>query len=238
MPVGHAPSKRYFSISKKGKIRYKDYNENKEYLYDYIEGILTRIELVEDTYEGEVITKWHLYLEDRDHSQIDVLQVGEASSAARSIITSLYCTPGQIGHIKISPYLKKVDGTSYTNVWYEHEGETVDWDKKVLEAVPDVEEVMVGSKRVLDDSERRKFFRALASQVKKKKLNTRPEPQPEAPRGQQPPATPEPANNEKRKSGPGNDASTSDPIYQQKQITDEELNTVDWDDMGDDDLPF
>lgn len=215
MPVGHQPTRRYFSISKEGKVRYKDPDTKQEHLYDFIEGILTKIDLVQDEYEGEVIYKWHFHLEDKEHTQTDVLQVGEASSAARGIIMSLFSVDGPIEHIYVRPYKKK--DVKYTNVWFEHNGETVDWDEQLIEALPEVDVIDTGYKKIPNDGERRKFIRGLAARVKKQKLNIRQN---------------EYESNQNRPSGPGH----SDPLEKQRVISDEELNTVDWDE--EDDLPF
>lgn len=243
MPVGHAPSKRFFSISKNGKIRYKDRDTNQEHFYDYIEGILTKIDLVKDEYEGEEIYKWHFYLEDEHHTQTDVLQVGEASSAARGILMTLFCVDGPIGHVYISPY-KKPD-SKFTNVWVEHNRQTVDWKEEVKNAIPEAQVVQIGTRQIVDDTERRKFFRLLAARIKNEKLGVSPAqaaataPRP-APGPMQQPATPAP--DKPAGSGPGmadaGSALYGDPARMQQVISDDELNSIDWDNMGGDDLPF
>jgi hypothetical protein len=165
MPVGVHDKKNYYSISKDGKIRYK--SGNQEHLYDYIEGNLTKIDLVKDEYEGEVNFRYHFYL--TDSNVTDILQVGEQSSAARGILLSLVSIAGPIQKIKIAPYAKTKDGKTYTNVWFEHNGQTSDWDKAILEQIPPVEEVKLQSgKTFLDDSARVAFFRKLAKRAKSK----------------------------------------------------------------------
>jgi len=175
MPVGHSDhsSRKFYSISKDGKIRHKNRATGQDEYYDHIEGILTKIDLVEDEYEGEISHKYHFYLEDEQHTQTDVLQVGEPSSAARGIIMSLFSIQGPIGWIRIAPYQKDApDGKKYTNVWFEHNGQTVDWNQNALDRVPEVKEVIHNGKHFgFDDSERRQFYRQLAAVVRNQKIN-------------------------------------------------------------------
>ena len=166
MPVGNKPKSNYYSISKTGKIRHKGKDGN-EYFYDFIEGRLVKIDLVEDVYEGEVINKYHFYLEGDEET--DVLQAGESSSAARGIIMSLACIEGPIGVVRIAPYLKEHEGKTYTNVWFEHQGHTVDWKKEYVSRVPDVEELPTkGGKVYRDDTLRREYYRRMAQYIKGK----------------------------------------------------------------------
>lgn len=155
-----------------GRIRHRDRNGN-ETFYGEIEGILTGIELVKDEYEGAVNWKYHFRFEDQAHSQVDILQVGENASAARGILTTLICCddPEGIGWVKVSPYLGESDGTTYTNVWVEVNGHTVDWKDEVVESIPDVKVFTnaIGEKNI-DSSERRMFFRRIAKNITTKKL--------------------------------------------------------------------
>lgn len=177
MPVSKKSVKNYYSFLKNsektpegGRIRHVDRNGNEEFFGD-IEGILVGIELVKDEYEGAVNWKYHFKFEDQAHQQIDILQVGETSSAARGLLTTLVSCEEPIGWVKVSPYLKDSDGTTYTNVWTEVNGATVDWKDEVKAAIPDVVETKnaIGEKQI-DDSERRMFFRRIAKNITQKRL--------------------------------------------------------------------
>ena len=182
MPVEKGKTFSYFSISKEGKIRSTSGNDKDE-KYKFIWGVLVGIEFVKDSWEGETIYKYHFKLEDPSHGSMDILQVGEASSAARGMIMSLISIPGNIHQVKFTPFNKNHDGRTYTNVWVEHRTheadpweDTPEWDKKITKHLPDIKEVKLSDGRnILDDGERRKYIRGLAARIKKTKLNLRPD---------------------------------------------------------------
>ncbi len=180
MPVGNKPPTNYYSIGKDtGKIRYKKGND--EYLYDFIEGRLVRLELIEDEFEGEPSNKYHLHLANEDGTATDILQVGESSSAARGILMSLICIDGPIQHIRIAPYQKDHEGRVYTNVWFEHNGNTVDWKESITSKIPDVERIATKSgKEFTDDADRRQFYRRIAIELKKRLGQAQSDPIPQA----------------------------------------------------------
>ena len=180
MPVGNKPPTNYYSIAKDaGKIRYKKGED--VYLYDFIEGDLAKLELVEDEYDGEPSNKYHFHLTSQDGTETDILQVGESSSAARGILMSLICIDGPIQHIRVAPYLKEHEGRTYTNVWFEHNGQTVDWKESITSKVPDIERIPTKSgKEFTDDTERRQFYRRIAVELKKRLGQEAPAPIPTA----------------------------------------------------------
>lgn len=179
-PVGTRPSINYYSINKNGKIRATS-GEDKNAEYDFLWGVLTGIDLHKDEFEGETVYKYLIKLEGPLHGEQDILQVGEASSAARGIILSLYSIGGKINQVKLTPYNKIIDGRTYTNVWIEHRshqdndwGKTPEWDKVAVDHMPEQKEIVLSDgRKILDDGERRKFIRGLAARIKKNKLNVR-----------------------------------------------------------------
>lgn len=184
MPVKNRKPVTYFSISKfdpsdrdkKRSCKVRTKQDGKEYFYDVIEGLIVRIELEKDEYEGEKKFRWAFHFEDENHDALEILTVGETSSAARGIITTLASIEGPLGWISIAPYPKKgEDGKVYTNTWIEHNGETVDWLDVIKDNVPETKEVPVGDKIYIDDSDRRRYYRALVARIKKEKLNISPE---------------------------------------------------------------
>ncbi len=173
MPTFERTSRRYYTISKEdhpeGLIRRKD-REGNVYHTGGIEGILTSIELKEEEWEGERQIKWHFKFEDRAHSQTDILQIGETASAARGLLMTLVSCPGKAGWVSVAPYRSKNEDKTYTNVWVEINGQTVDWLEEVQENLPEVEYVEVGDKQVPNDTDRRQYVRKLAQRVLNEKL--------------------------------------------------------------------
>lgn len=168
MPVGANKTTNYYSLSKEvPKVRHKT-QDGRELFFDYIEGLLTRIDHVEDEYQGRKVYKFMFHFEPSDHSYKDILQVGENSSAARGILMSLYNVKGPIQHVKVAPYHKEHNGRNYTNVWFEHNGETVDWDKSITSKVPPVRTINAGGREMKDDADRIDFFRRMANQIKQR----------------------------------------------------------------------
>ena len=181
MPVENTESYSYYSISREGKIRSTS-GPDKGEQYDTIWGNLVGIDLMTDEYEGEKIMKWHFKLEDPEHSKVEILQVGEASSAARGIIMSLVSIEGNVHQVKFSPYRSSHGGKEYTNcaVYHRYDetapfDKTPKWSKQMMDGLPDVEEIQLSDRKVFDDGPRRIYIRQLAAHVKKQKLNLRKE---------------------------------------------------------------
>lgn len=178
MPVEEIKTVKYYSINKNGRIRSTS-GQDKDQQYESLWGILVGIELVEDSFEGKKNYKYQFKLEDPLHDHLEILQVGEASSAARGIILSLMSIPGRINLVHFSPYQKTVDDNAYTNVWVKHADKTgqawqeIEWDKKLTDHLPPQKEVRFGDRVELDDWERRKYIRGIAARIKKTKLNLR-----------------------------------------------------------------
>lgn len=179
MPVEEIKTVKWYSINKKGRIRSTS-GADKDHQYESLWGVLVGIELKEDVYDGEETFKYQFKLEDPIHSHLEILQVGEASSAARGIIMSLFSIPTERIHlVNFAPYTKTVDEKTYTNVWVKYAEDTgqqwqdTEWDKVVMEHLPDVKEVKVRDKTYLDDTDRRKYIQGLAARIKKTRLNIR-----------------------------------------------------------------
>ena len=237
MPAGHRPSINYYSINKNGKIRSTSGND-KDTEYDFLWGVLVGIDRMKDSYEGDVHHKWHFKLEDPLHGSMDVLQIGEKSSAARGLIMSLISIPGIIRQIKITPFNKNHDGKTYTNVWLEcreHEADpwenSPEWTKQVVDHMPEQKEVKLSDGSiVLDDGERRKYIMGLAARIKKTKIN--------APKtnGLADGERMDPATGEVMDHTAASEAAYREPAPEKVKQIPEEIHT-DFDDM-DDDLPF
>lgn len=177
MPTFDRPSYRYYTIAKNEHgelaVRRKD-KEGNLYWSDGIEGILTKIDLVEDSYEGKVTWKYHFYFEDPEHSHVDILEVPEWSPEAQDILKTLGSCEGEIGWVSISPYFKKDSEKVYRNVWIKVDGRQVDWLPELLKKIPGLHKVNAGSQQVTDDSRRRAFFRKIAKHVTSKRLAGQP----------------------------------------------------------------
>lgn len=174
MPFEKRQAYKYASISKEnhphGLIRHKDRDGN-EYHFGTIKGILTQIELKKDEYQGEERFVYHFKFEDREHTEVNILQIGEAASAARGLLTTLMCCEEPIGWVSVSPYRKEYEGKEYTNVWVEVNGHTVEWKDEVKQKIPDTREVEFGGKIHIDDGKRRKWFRKVAEHISQEKLH-------------------------------------------------------------------
>lgn len=241
-PVKNRTPITYYSISREGKIRHKDSRTGVEKIYDTIEGYLVSIQLKEKEYEGEKRTVWYFTFEDKEHDQMDILQVGEASSAAHGILTSLASHPGNLGWVSISPKLSKPDdkGKQYTNVWVEIDGKTTDWLPAIKNNIPELEEVRLPSgKKILDNSKRLDFYRGVAAKVKKEKLNLREEEYDK--QKQERKKKPLNPTDDNRRSGASNKQpkhQPEPPPPEDEDLGGKDLNSIDnWDDI-DDDLPF
>jgi hypothetical protein len=248
MPVFEKQRTKYYTISKEdhpdGLIRHKDMSGQIHH-YGGLEGILTSIDLKEDEYEGEINMKWYFRFEDRDHSMVEILQIGETSSAARSLIMTLISCEERVGWVKIAPYRKNVDGKTYTNLWTEVNGQTIEWKEEVIGNLPEVKEVMVGDKPVLDDTARRKYVRMLARRVMDHKISgtivhedgteadySGQEP-PEQPAGDSSPQAPDGKQQAEQLYDHKKETLSNDSPGQKK----DEVNMDGWEDI-DDDLPF
>lgn len=181
MPVEQYTPTNYFTINKEGDIRGSS-KQVKDQVFQSIWGVLVGIDLKEDEWEGEKIFKYQFKLEDPAHGQLDILQVGEKSSAARGIIMSLTAMDGPIRQVRFSPFTKKAgsEGKTYTNVWVsqrDHQDQpwqdTPEWPKEMVEGMPEVETMIIGDQKVLNDWERRKYIRQMAAHLKKHRLNIR-----------------------------------------------------------------
>lgn len=163
--------KKWLSFTNDGRIRHRRGSSRDDEYYKVIEGYLVDVELVEDTYEDEVNMKYRFIFEDEQNGELGILETSEGASAARGILTSLMSLDGPVEWVLLSPYRKKTeDGNEYTNVYFEHNEEKVDWLEEILDNIPPVKMVPVGDKEYKDDSKRRQYYRSILNRLKKEKL--------------------------------------------------------------------
>lgn len=179
MPVEERKEISYYSL-RDGRIT-KTNDPNKGHQYESLWGKLVSIDHVKDSYEGEIFYKWHFKLEHPDPTidSLDILQIGERASAARGLIASLLMIPRDTIHlIHMRPYTQRTDeGREYVNIWLQWADSTgeawkdVEWNKDIIDQIPDVAEVKGASgKTFLDDTDRIVFVRKMAARIKKKHL--------------------------------------------------------------------
>lgn len=151
----------YLSVDKEtGQIKHKQ--NNKIELYNFVEGILTKIEAVDEEYQGQPVEKIKFYLKDQDKTYI--LQSSRYSLFARDLYNSLANVESP-GLIRITPYLSEFEGKNYVHGALRNGGEKV--TKKYSKAnnnfdkIPAVKQVKVGNKEYTDTSDRNAFYDAL-----------------------------------------------------------------------------
>lgn len=172
MGLGNEKPVKYLSISKEGgKVRHKD--GEAEHLYDYLEARLDRIELKTEEWQGSEYTKYYFWFSDGGVRLC--LQSSEGSSFSRSLINSIASLSDPSTLLRVRPYEKERGERTFTvpYVTLGSSDESLSWAVPP-EKIPTAERVKVGDKQVLNDSERRKFFRQLAATINKK-LETKPD---------------------------------------------------------------
>lgn len=178
MPVENQEKFTWYKINKEGRIECTSKGPHKGHEYDILWGILVGIEPKEDSWEGETYYNYHLHLQHPADDSIEILQVRESSSAARGIMLSLYCIPGQIRQVRFNPYRSTYQDKTYTNVslmYRDHESDTwekvPEWPKELTEHLPPVKEItLTNGKKVIDDGDRVKYIRGIYARIKKQKL--------------------------------------------------------------------
>ncbi|MFW5700244.1 MAG: hypothetical protein ACOCWM_01020 [Cyclobacteriaceae bacterium] len=163
MPVGNFQAKKYYSIAKNGKVKFKNSNGDYEYP-DYIEGYLIDIQLDENEFEGNPIPKIKFEFTDNRGEIVEVLQSGRHTLFVRDILNCLYSIEGEIGWVRFTPYTSEFNGRELVHGAVRHIGDKV---KKQLgkDDYPPVKSVKVGKKEVVDTSERDEFFEALIPKI-------------------------------------------------------------------------
>jgi hypothetical protein len=254
MPTFNKPTRKYYTISKEdspdGLIRHKDHSGQVHH-FGGLEGILTSIDLVKDEYEGQIQMKWQFKFEDRDHSQVDILQIGEGASAARGLIISMVSCPGEIGWVSLSPYRKEYEGSTYTNLYVKINREEVEWDEQVIDNLPGVQAEEYKGREFIDDSARRKYVRQLARRVMDNQMAGRmvhdedkmvtPENPPQIPQDHSSGASVDKQSNQKPKEQPqqANGMQQAEKLYGQPgKKPEQDVNMDGWEKDIDDDLPF
>lgn len=141
----------YLNI-KNGKIY------NKETAISCIEGILKGIELRDRIFRGEKVEYWYINIED---DVIYSLALPYSSGVAKSIFNSLASGDNFSKEIKIQTY----QSGEFTKALVYLNGLKLKW--KVNE-LPAVEELIVGSKIIKDDSKRMEFIKDLVTEINNK----------------------------------------------------------------------
>lgn len=165
MPVGKNKTVIWYSIYN-GKIRHK--NDDGDEYFDYIEGNLVSIERVKDTYKGQPQTKYYFKIEPDDHSYVEILKVGENSSALRGLLAALTTIPeDNIRQVRIRPYTttETFDGepVEFTNLDVSYRNHSGQEYKRLVE----IESTHPTWRKIFhdmpdDENERSEFLRRMA----------------------------------------------------------------------------
>ncbi len=149
----------FLSISKGKVVHYLQGGGVEQ--FKNVEGRLQDITIKERTFNGKRTPFW--YMDIRDGAEIYSLSLPYVSGTFKSIILSLASVKSlsRETNVLIEPYLKG----DYTKVAVYADGTKLDW---IVKELPPLKEVMVGSTKVVDDTERMDFIRRLASTVKER----------------------------------------------------------------------
>lgn len=220
MPAIERSQKKYYSISKLGKIRWKEGDTVME--APAFAGHIRGVEYKEDEYQGEKIHRLHLTFRDHNGAE-EILQCGLLASAGKSILNTIAGTDNP-DHLEIAPYINTVGDKEYVNVYIKVNGQKGEWKYSPRDDFPRAVEVTLPSgKKVKDDANVLPFFIQLAEEcdLKVKMLGS---PRPAAPSTQ----TERPTGLAGAKVYGAGEAST--PAGKKPDLND-------WD-SADDDLPF
>ena len=156
MALGQIEKAIYVSV-KDGRLVTKD-QSGKEQTHDYLEGRLVNISSKVKDFGGESVTQYLFEFKD-DAGERFILSTGEKSGIARALLNSLASIEGEVGTIRVVPYLK--DG--YTKILLYHNGERLNWKHNEL---PPLEEKQVAGATIKDDTKRIVFFRSIAEELR------------------------------------------------------------------------
>lgn len=133
--------------------------ESGEEKYSFVEGELVDIFTRERTFRGETVLYWYIDLRGENN---DLYSLGfpYSSNLFKSIVLSL-ASATDYRRIKIRPYT--ANGFDKV-VCYEGE-KKLDWVSKEL---PQIKDLIVGGRKVKDDTERMKFITSLVGDIRKK----------------------------------------------------------------------
>lgn len=131
--------------------------------YTYVEGKLESISQKERTFRNEVVVYWYIDLRDEESGELYSIGFPYGSNTFKSVILALASPMGLTAVnngsvVRIDPYTR--NGYDKIVVW--GEGVKLDWVTKTL---PPVSEIMIGGRKVKDDSERMNYICSLVSQI-------------------------------------------------------------------------
>lgn len=151
--------KSYLSISG-GKVII-DRGKGKKESFSYVDGVLEGIYQKERNFNGENVNRWYMDL--RDGTEIYSICFPYNSGVFKSIILAL-ASDEELGSIRIEPYEKN----GFTKVKVYSEGVKLDW---ITAELPPVEEVMVGGRKIKDESKRMEFICDLCNTINERITN-------------------------------------------------------------------
>lgn len=148
--------KSYLSING-GKVIIDRGNGKKE-SFAFVEGVLEGIYQKERTFNGESVNRWYMDL--RDGTDIYSICFPYNSGVFKSIILALASDKNLSSStpVRIEPY----ERNGFTKVVVYSEGVKLDW---VVKELPLVTEVMVGNRKIKDESKRMAFICELCNTI-------------------------------------------------------------------------
>ena len=162
MGLINTSSNRIFLGINKGKITRKNGEEIER--FDAIEGVLSAINVRSVDIKGEPTQFLDLIIEDGGETYALSTQLN--GGVSRSILLSLASVQNFVGaRVAINPYLSK-DG-EHTNVAVRVNGQKVSWVVSV-DKLPAVKKVTVGTKTVIDDTDRAAYFNQLVAEIQQR----------------------------------------------------------------------
>lgn len=151
--------RKYLSL-RDGMIVCKD--GEREELYTFVEGYLSRIFKTDRTFRGETVPVWYLTLKNEEGGEYSIA-FPYNSGPFKSIVLSLASVENinTSTAIRIDTYEK--DG--YTKVVTRADGEKLNW---VTSDLPPTQEVVVSGQIVKDYTERMRYIESLVSTITKR----------------------------------------------------------------------
>lgn len=138
--------------------------EGEEEKFSFVEGHLENISQKERTFRGETVIYWYIDLRDDESKELFSIGFPYGSNTFKSIILQLASEEGLEGAkngriVRIEPYTK--DGYDKVQVW---SGENkLSW---VTRELPPIEDVVIGGRKMKDDSKRMAFISSLTDKIK------------------------------------------------------------------------
>lgn len=167
MGLGNNSGKITFVNIKKGKLAIK--KDNEVHLFEYIEGLLTDIEIRDEEYQGEKYKR--LCLKINDGREDFLLQMRLDSGYGRAFC----CIAPNIEldkPFKLSPTFTEKDGKQAGGMFINQHGKALKWffTRDNPNGLPPMKEVEFKGKKMWDNAEQQQFFIALLLNDIKPKL--------------------------------------------------------------------